>query len=184
MKLIRRKKKPTPAQQALEYVKLGVRGLVAVRVARNAFKTYKFARKLPLIAAGLAIAALVARKARSGGGGDATEAQWTPPSTAQEPSSPSVPSTPAASTTPTSGSTNGATTPPPAVETAATGSSPADVEPEAPTAPAAEVAIEEAPAETAASTDTTTSGTEAAEDGPGLKPEGGDVAPELGSDEK
>jgi hypothetical protein len=68
MKLIRRKKQPTPLQQALGYAKLGVRGLVVVRVARNAFKTYKFAQKLPFILGGAAIAAFIAKKARSGGG--------------------------------------------------------------------------------------------------------------------
>ena len=184
MKLIRRKKEPTPVEQALAYVKLAVRGLAAVRIARASFKTYKFARKLPFILGGAAIAALVLKKKR-GGGGDTSEAQWTPPSTAQTPSSPSTPTpvatsngSPSASSTPPKADP---ATPPPAVETAATGSSPADIEPEAPTAPAVEVDTAEAEVlETGASTDTGT--TDAG--GPELKPEGGDLAPELGPDEK
>ena len=184
MKLIRRKKKPTPLEQALGYAKLGVRGLVAARLARNAFKTYKFARKLPFIVGAAAIAALVLKKKR-GGGGDTSEAQWTPPSTAQTPSSPSTPPVAASNGAPPSSSSTPpkaeSDTPPPAVETAATGSSPADVEPPAPTAPATEVAPAEAEVlEAGASTDTGT--TDA--DGPELKPEGGDLAPELGPDDK
>ena len=71
MKLLRRKREPTPVQRVLDILRAAVRGLVAVRVARSAFKTYKFARRLPLLialgAAGAGIAALVkASRSRRG----------------------------------------------------------------------------------------------------------------------
>jgi cytoskeletal protein RodZ len=173
MKLIRRKKEATPFEKGLAYVKLGVRGLVALRVTRNAFKGYRHARRLPFIL-GIGFVAFLVKKLV--GRKDTSEAQWTPPSTAQTPASPSTPPPAAA------GASNGATKPAtPAVETAATGSSPADVDPEPPTAPATEVSAADAEVvETGASTSTGT--TDA--DGPELKPEGGDVAPELDTDEK
>ena len=180
MKPIRRKKKPTPAQQALDYAKLAVRGLVAVRVARSAFSTYKLARKLPFVLGGLALGGVVIKLLR-GRGKDSSEAQWTPPSTAQEPSSPSVPSgtangaPKAAAPADTAGTGSTPPAPPsPPVETSATGSSPASIEPEAPTAPPVDVADDPATAAPAGATD----------DGPELKPGGGDIAPELDSDEK
>lgn len=79
MKLIRRKKQPTPLERALGFVKLGVRGLVVVRVARNALKTYRFARRLPLLLGGGAVAALVLRKVRGGGSAQPETFQATAP---------------------------------------------------------------------------------------------------------
>ena len=158
MKLISRKKKPTPVQKALGFVKLGVRGLVLVRVARNAFKTYKFARRLPLILGGGAVVALVLKKLRGGGDAQPAAQTWQPtPATTTPAASPPAapaPSTPAAAA-PTATS-NGAPNP---VETAATGSPEPTNVPEPPP-------------------------TVAAEDGPELSPEGGDIAPELADSEK
>jgi hypothetical protein len=82
MKLIRRKPKPTPAEQALGVVSKVVRGLAAVRVARSAYGTYKFARRLPLVLGGLGVVAgavLLSRKLRGGGDAPQTET-WSPAS--------------------------------------------------------------------------------------------------------
>jgi len=81
MKLIRRKRKPTPAQKALDILRTVLRGLAAVRVARSAYGTYKFARRLPLLlalAVAAAGAAVAARKLRGGGDGPEVET-WSPP---------------------------------------------------------------------------------------------------------
>jgi hypothetical protein len=77
MKLIpRRKKSKAPVQKVLDVVRLAVRGLVAVRIARSAAKGYKVARKLPLIGVVLGIIALVVKRARDSGTG---EPDITPP---------------------------------------------------------------------------------------------------------
>ena len=84
MKLIRRRKSKHPVQKALDVVRLAVRGIIAVRVARNAHKTYKFARRLPLLLVGAGIAVLVVRKLR--GGGDSEPVSYeSPPSAAPRP---------------------------------------------------------------------------------------------------
>jgi hypothetical protein len=97
MKLIRRKPKPTPAQQALGVVSKVVRGLAAVRVARSAYGTYRFARRLPLVLGGLGVVAggvVLARKLKGGSGEPQTET-WAPPAAATTSAAP-VPSAPAA----------------------------------------------------------------------------------------
>lgn len=98
MKLIRRKRKPTPAQKALDIARTVLRGLAAVRIARAAFKTYKLARHLPQIGLLLAIggAAFAAvRKLKQRSAEPETET-WSPPPATASPA-PSTPSTPAAS---------------------------------------------------------------------------------------
>jgi hypothetical protein len=98
MKLIRRKRKPTPTQQGLDILKKVVRGLAAVRVARTAFKTYKFARHLPQIAFALVLGGAVfaaARRLKQRGAGPETET-WSP-STSPAPSPPPASSAPVAS---------------------------------------------------------------------------------------
>jgi hypothetical protein len=88
MKLIRRKRKPTPTQQGLDILKNVVRGLAAVRVARSAFKTYKFARHLPQIAIALAVGGAVfaaTRRLKQRGAGRRPR-RWSP-STSPAPSS-------------------------------------------------------------------------------------------------
>jgi hypothetical protein len=106
MTLIRRRQSKHPVQKALDLVRLAVRGIVAVRVARNAHKTYKFARRLPLLLGGAAIAVLVARKLR--GGKDSEPVTYeSPPPAAPRPASapaaqaPAPASEPAAAPTPT-----------------------------------------------------------------------------------
>ena len=92
MKLIRRKPQPTPAQQALGIVSKVVRGLAAVRVARSAYGTYKFARRLPLLLGGLGVVAggvLLARKLKGGGDGPQVET-WSPPSSSAPAPAPST----------------------------------------------------------------------------------------------
>ena len=73
MKLIgRRKKSPTPHEQALGYLRLALKAIVAQRVARNAYTGYKFFTRaaydrLALRADGFAIEAeLVGGLLRSG----------------------------------------------------------------------------------------------------------------------
>lgn len=79
MKLVRRRRAPNPAQRAYKIFRLALRGLVAQRVARRAFKTYRFARRLPLLIGGGAIAFLLLRKLR-GGNSQATPSEpWTAP---------------------------------------------------------------------------------------------------------
>lgn len=108
MKLIRRKRKPTPAQKALDIARTGVRGLVAVRLARSAFKTYRFARRLPLLIGLGAVGAVIARKLR--GGGDAQTETWSP-ATPGTPATTGAPS-PAPELTPNPAETAGTGTPP------------------------------------------------------------------------
>jgi hypothetical protein len=139
MKLIRRKRKPTPTQQGLDIIKKVVRGLAAVRVARTAFKTYKLARHLPQIAIALAVGGVVfaaTRKLRQRDAGPETET-WSP-STSPAPSSPPASSAPAASA-----ATNGGGTPV-AAAAGATGAADADAE------PSPEPELNPNPAETAA----------------------------------
>ena len=100
MKLIRRKRTPTTAQRSLDVVRTAVRGLVAQRVARSAFRTYKLVRKLPLLLALGAAAAGIAALARKRKAGGAPEAEtWAPtPATpaSTPPSSPPSPPVPSA----------------------------------------------------------------------------------------
>jgi hypothetical protein len=102
MKLIRRKRKPTPAQKALDILRTVFRGLAAVRVARTAFKTYKIARHLPqlglLVAIGGAVFAVV-RRLKQRGAGPETET-WSP--------SAATPSPAAGTPSPASAASNGA----------------------------------------------------------------------------
>jgi hypothetical protein len=81
MKLIRRTRKPSPAEQVLGYARLGLRGLVAQRVARRAYRNYKFARRLPVLIGVAALAAFVAKKLKGGeeAATPATPAESPPP---------------------------------------------------------------------------------------------------------
>ena len=151
MKLIRRRTSPNPAQKGFSVLKLALRGLVVQRIARNAFRAYKLARRMPLILGGAAVAIFALKKLR-GGGNDGPET-WTAPPAAPAPapiqtsgagaSKPSTPSTPASSSPGPSGgstpSTPASSAPAPdesPVETAATGTPPVEDEaPGTPTAP-------------------------------------------------
>jgi hypothetical protein len=66
MKLIRRRKKQqaTPFERATGYVKLGVKGLAAQRLARKAFRRYKFTRRVAPLAGLAALGAIIAKKLR------------------------------------------------------------------------------------------------------------------------
>jgi hypothetical protein len=94
MKLIRRSKSQPPAQKALGIARLALRGLVAQRVARKAFKGYKLARKLPLVIAGGAVAAFAAKKARGRGGQGPHDFATTPPPPQPVPTGPDPELTP------------------------------------------------------------------------------------------
>jgi hypothetical protein len=61
MRLIRRRRKPNTAQKALGYVRTSAKLLVAQRVARRAFKGFKFSRRVAPLAA-LAGIGLLAKK--------------------------------------------------------------------------------------------------------------------------
>jgi hypothetical protein len=99
MKLIapRKQKKTKPHDYGLQSVALLVRALIAQRVARKAYKGYKWTRRLPFIAAGAAGAAVIAfvvRKVmqKSGGAPDAgATPSATPASTTVPVSTPSTP---------------------------------------------------------------------------------------------
>lgn len=162
MKLIRRKRKPTPTQKALDVVGKVVRGLAAVRVLRSLYGTYRFARKVPLVLGGLgvaAIGALVARKVLGSDDGPETET-WSPQAssapagaTAPAPASP-PPAAPApVSPPPVAPAPEPAAEPQPApeltpnpAETAGTGSPPvAGDTPEPPSVPTTDDAAEDAP---------------------------------------
>jgi hypothetical protein len=92
MSLIRRSKTPTPAERALGIARLGLKALVAQRVARKAHKGYKIGRKLPLILGAGAVAFVVAKKAK----GSSSPAPAAPPN----PTPPSSGSSPHTGTTP------------------------------------------------------------------------------------
>jgi hypothetical protein len=111
MKLIRRRRSPTPADRAFKITKLAVRGLVAQRVARTTVKTAKWVRRLPVIAGAAGIGYLALKKLRGSGDGGSPET-WTAPPAAP----PSAPPT---------------TPPPNPVETAGTGTPAPETGPEA-----------------------------------------------------
>ena len=83
MSLIRRKS-PNPAERALGFVRLGLKGLVAQRVARKAYKGYKLGRKLPVVLGLSAVAFVVARRAK-GGASEPAPAPYTPPASTPTP---------------------------------------------------------------------------------------------------
>ena len=63
MKLIpRRKKSPTPFERATGFVKLGVKGLAAQRLARKALRRYKFTKRVVPLAGLAALGAMIAKK--------------------------------------------------------------------------------------------------------------------------
>lgn len=159
MKLISRKKDPTLHERALGYVKLAVRALALVRVARTTHKGYKVARRLPLLLVGGGLIAFVLKKVRGGGGPEAPAQTWqpTPATTTPSTSPPAAPGTSAAAPSAgTDGAPNGTPNP---VETAATGTPEPSDAPEPPP-------------------------TVAGDDGPELAPKGGDIAPDLEASEK
>lgn len=127
MKLIRRRQSPNPAQKTFNVVRLALRGLVVQRIARNAFRLYKFGRRLPLMVGGAVVGAFALKKLRGSGDGGGPETWTAPPATpAPEPiqtSAPSAPSSSADSSAPDEPSSP--------VETAATGTPPVeDIGPE------------------------------------------------------
>src|SRR4051794_32694341 len=132
MKLIRRKKDPTPVQEALRFVKLSVRALVAARMARNSLKHYRRVRRLPLLLGGAAILALVAKLLKGRGGSERPAPQpGTPPASSPPPAPAPAASSPAP---PAAAPSNGAPNP---VETAGTGTpEPTDAPEPPPTAAA------------------------------------------------
>ena len=91
MKLIGRRKKKSPFEQGFAVLRLALNGLAAQRVARSAYKGYKWTRRLPLLLAGAAIVAFIVRKATQSSGEPPEDAGYTPP--APPPSAP-IPSTP------------------------------------------------------------------------------------------
>lgn len=147
MKLISRRKSPSPPQKAFNVVKLALRGLAVQRIARNAFKAYKLVRRLPVIIGGAAVAAFALKKLR--GSGDGGPETWTAPPAApapepiqtaggtavastpstatSPPSTASEPATPASGTSADAGSSAGEESP---VETAAVGTPPVGPEAE------------------------------------------------------
>ena len=105
-----RKKSKTVLEQALGYVSLVLKALVAQRVARKAYTGYKWLRRLPLILAVGAVVALVLRKKAQSGGSSSADAGFTPPATttpaastpgANETVAASTPSTPTPTGSPT-----------------------------------------------------------------------------------
>jgi len=79
MKLLRRRKSPSPAQRGYKIFRLALRGLVAQRVARKAFKGYKFARRLPLLIGIGAIGYLLLRTLRGSGTQATPSDTWSAP---------------------------------------------------------------------------------------------------------
>ena len=78
MSLIRRKPEKKPHDHGLKAVGLVVRALVAQRLARKAYKGYKWTRRLPFIVGGTAIVAfLLGRLQKRRSGGDDTSATTT-----------------------------------------------------------------------------------------------------------
>jgi hypothetical protein len=69
MKLIPRRKKnqPTTFERVTGFVKLGVKGLAVQRLARKAFRRYKFTKRAVPLAGLAAIGAVVLKKLRGGG---------------------------------------------------------------------------------------------------------------------
>ena len=89
------------AEQVLGYALLGVRALMAQRVARKAYRGYKWMRRLPFLVAGAAILAFVARKAQQKRAAS-SDADDMPPTAASTSSAPaSTPSTPTPTGSPT-----------------------------------------------------------------------------------
>ena len=69
MKLIpRRKKQPTTLEKSLAIFSKVFQALAAVRLARGALKGYRFAKRIPLLLGGAAVAAFAAKKLREGSG--------------------------------------------------------------------------------------------------------------------
>ena len=154
MKLLRRKSEPTTAEKVLAIFGKVVKALAAVRAARTAYGTYKFARRLPLLVGGAAVVGgivFAARKLR--GGGDSGQVEtWSPPAPASSPS----PSSSSSSTPAGTGPGPGPELTPNPAETAGTGSPSPDLEPATPPSVSAEGGedVAEAPGESSeASTD-------------------------------
>ena len=122
MTLIGRRKKKNVPEQVLGYVKLGLKGLVAQRIARNAYKGYKWTRRLPFLLAGGAIVAFVARKAMQKKS-DASDAGITP--SAEHPSTTATAATSPPATTPTTPTPTGSPTAVTPAPTAAADGAPA-----------------------------------------------------------
>ena len=94
MSLIGRKKDKKRHDDGLRAFALLLRALVAQRVARKAYKGYRWTRRLPYLLGGAAIVAFVARKTqqKTGGASDAGYAPSAPaPSTTVPVSTPSTP---------------------------------------------------------------------------------------------
>jgi hypothetical protein len=93
MKLIpRRKQEPTTLEKALSIISKVIQALAAVRVARGAWRGYLWARRLPLLLAGTAIIAFVARRIRGRSG--STPAAPPPAPSSSVPTPPPAPATP------------------------------------------------------------------------------------------
>jgi hypothetical protein len=109
MSLIRRKPEKKPHDHGLKAVALVVRALVAQRLARKAYKGYKWTRRLPFIVGGTAIVAFLLGlllKKRSSGGAD----QSAPPTTASHPSTTETAASSPPATTPTTPTPTGSPT--------------------------------------------------------------------------
>ena len=106
MKLPGRRRSPHPAERAHKILSMVLRGLIAQRVARRTFRhgrrTYKLARRLPLLIGGGVIAFLLARKLRGSDAQSTPSETWTAPPV----------------------------TPPAPIQTSGTGTSAPDAEPE------------------------------------------------------
>ena len=100
MKLIRRRKSPNPAQKAFNVVRLALKGLVAQRVARNAFRLYKFGRRLPLVIGGAVVGIFALKKLRGSGDQGGPETWTAPPATPAPPPIQTSPVATAATGTP------------------------------------------------------------------------------------
>ena len=128
MSLIRKKQDKKPHEHGLRAFALLLRALVAQRVARKAYRGYRWTRRLPFIAAGAAVIAFVVRKTQQKTGGASDAGAPTPSSTSTSTSStPSASSAPASTpSTPTPTGSPTAVTPAPT----ATADGAAEPEPE------------------------------------------------------
>ena len=94
MSLISRKQKPTAGDRVLAVVRYGVQALVAQRVARKAYKGYKWTRRLPVLLIGGGIVFVVVRKAKGGSSSEPAQ-PYTPPATGSSPQTGTAPASPA-----------------------------------------------------------------------------------------
>ena len=160
---IPRRKKANPVAKGLGFVKLGLRGLIAARVARRGIKTYKFTKRAVPLAILAVVGVVAAKKLRGGGGGDTGAPSAYPPST------PSATGTPAGS----AGT---------AAAASGTGSSPVTDTAPAPTAPQTPATPDDLAATAAA---TSTGGSDGGANGGTTvpSPSGGGIADVSGADD-